>query len=338
MAANYTFTEYQESDRQGVLELMQDTFASENMRKVEFFNFDYWKWQYLANPAGKAITLLAKDHNRIIGQYANIPARLKLNGKFLNSVTVIDLMVRPEYRRQGLFKKMGEAANQQLAQAGVALSLAFPSRSDSYSGFINKLGWFKVGDLPVMVKLVWPLTLRRKTKLEGRKARIEKVSVFPAQINQLWERLKTEIPIGIERNQSYLNWRYFKNPSAKYEVFLIYQNGTIAGYLVLRIMKTSGIKIGVIVDMLCWGKPDILKAAVTTAIDFIRNSGASLCAILKTKLYENSLRKLGFLQLPTRLSPKNYSLIARVNQPGLDLTTLSNIDNWFLMFGDWDLV
>lgn len=336
MRKDYLIKQYSDADKKEALNLMQEVFASEGLRKSAYFSPGFWKWQYQDNPSGKAITLLAKDNGSVVGQYVNVPVHLKLNGKIEKSALVIDLMVRKPYRRQGLFQKMGEAANNRLPKLGVSISFAFPSRNESYAGFIHKLGWFEVGALQSLVKPVLPKIFKNKRKDAGIK--VQKISTFPQEINLLWERLKSLVNIGVVRKSKYLNWRYFGNPASKYAVFLVKQDGELIGYFVLKITKVSGIKVGIIVDMFCVNELNVVEAVIDKANSYFLDSGAFLCTMLRTKLYERSLKKVGFRALPDRISPRSYSLIAKVNSDELDLVDLSNLDNWFLQFGDWDVV
>lgn len=328
--------QYTNSDKSKVFDLMKDMFSSEKMRKAPYFSKDFWKWQYQENPYGNAITILAKDGEDVIGQYANIPVNIKFNSTTLISSITIDLMVKKPYRKQGIFKKMANAAGDKLLESGIALSFAFPSRAESYSGFVSRLGWFRVGDLRILVKPVLSRIFKSKESAAGIK--IEKIDRFSDEIDLLWDRISPSIKIGIIRNKEYLNWRYFKNPAGGYEVFLAWRNNIPVGYCVLKTVKVSKLKVGVIVDIFCVDALDIVTAMVRRADRYFLRTGAFVCIALRNKLYEKLLKGIGFKVLPDRLSPKNYTLIARVNVDAMDLSSLMDPDNWFLNFGDWDVV
>lgn len=331
---SYSIEQYKAIDRDSVFGLMQEIFVSEKMRKSDFFNLDLWKWQYENNPFGQAVTILAKHNSKVIGQYANIPLRLKLNGKLTNSALVIDLMVKDSYRRKGLFKMMGDASNRKLAASDFSLSMAFPSRQESELGFINKLGWFRVSGLNVLWKPVVPAIKRQRYQ----DITISPVREFPEEVNILWEEMKNNINVGVVRNRDYLNWRFFRKPKEEYQAFLVHRGVKLAGYFVVKIDNISKIKLGLIVDMLCLNELEIIKSAIRKISDLCITQGAYLCVILRTRLYENILRETGFRSLPNKLSPKNYSLIVKAHKEDLDLSALKNIDNWYLTFGDWDVV
>jgi hypothetical protein len=336
MKRDYTIEPYKKSDRIQVLELMHDTFWSEKMMKVHSFDLDSWRWQYQENPYGHAITFLAKANGKIIGQYANVPINMKFDNRLLHSVLVIDLMVRNEFRRKGLFKMMGDACNSMLPKLGISLSIAFPSRYESEAGFLKKLGWLKVGDLKMLAKLILP-KIQNKNKLSP-EIKIKEIQSFPDDTDQLWRRLQPQVIIGVVRTKEYLNWRYTKKPEGDYRRFVVYRNNALVGYFVLKTMTISYVKVGLIVDLLCLRNPEIFRSVITKTEDIFRSAGAHLCAILQTQLYNDLLKKAGFIKLPTCLNPRIYSLIVKQNQPDLDFATMQNINNWYLTFGDWDAV
>jgi len=336
MTKEYIFEEYTENDRGALIDFMNGIFQSEKMRKSHDFNLSYWKWQYQENPSGKEITIIAKDNDKVIGQYANVPTRLRFDDNVLNSALVIDLMVSKDYRRKGLFKKMGDMSNSRLAELDIILSMAFPSRNESYAGFINKLDWFKIGNLDVLVKPIFYKLFGSRKIDEG--IEIKEITIFSEEINDLWQKLNSSITIGIVRNKEYLNWRYFNKPNGKYRIFLVYRNGILSGYFVLKLLHLSKIGVGVIVDMLCLNEENIVQSIILKITDLLLKSGVHLCVVLKTKLYEDVLRQSGFRLLPSRFNPKSYALIVRMNKPILRVNELKNIDNWYLTFGDWDVV
>ncbi|MFZ5800485.1 MAG: GNAT family N-acetyltransferase, partial [Candidatus Omnitrophota bacterium] len=329
----------QKSEQPEVIEMLRENFQREKMRKAKHFGAEYWKWQYANNPFGRAITLLAKENGALAGQYANIPIDLKLDGKVVKAATVIDLMVRPEFRRQGIFKKMGEEANRILSRENFALSLAFPSRKDSSAGFVQRLGWQVVGELRVMVGITVP-----KSGTLGRRGtgapviKIKTADSFPERVNELWEETRPQIKVGVERNQKYLNWRYGQNPATKYEIFLGFQDNDLAGYLVLKTERIMGIKLGIIVDMLCRNDEAVIRGLMHKGMQYLHGKGAQACVSLKNSLYACALKALGFWELPSWLNPKRYTLIVRPNQEGPNLSLIKDLNNWYLHFGDWDLV
>jgi hypothetical protein len=347
MEKQYIIKEYEVQDKHAALALMQEIFASEKMNKARYFNTSLWKWQYQDNPSGKAITIIAKHNENLISQYANIPVHLKIGAQVCAAAIVIDLMVKKNYRRLGLFKKMGDFSNNRLAQLNTAITIAFPSRKESCAGFINKLGWYVVGELDTLIKIINPLKKSQVIPLRqgfgGQASQASHVEVkeamsFPDEINNLWDKLKDKINIAVVRDNDYLNWRYFKNPAGGYQAYLAYRDGTLLGYFVLKVTTVAHLKAGLVVDFLCVDDLEIMRELSAKINQLCARGGAYLCGILRTKLYEQKLRQLGFNPLARSLNPKKYTLIAREHQANLDTGAIKNLDNWYLSFGDWDVV
>src|SRR6056297_3232492 len=73
----------------------------------EIANYDYLRWQYLDNPAGKAVVVVARaDSGELAGQYVVIPMAFRLEGKAVKGSLSLNTLTHPAYRGQGLFTKM----------------------------------------------------------------------------------------------------------------------------------------------------------------------------------------------------------------------------------------
>lgn len=324
---------FREDDAQGLCSFMGKIFAREGMRKADHFDETFWRWQYRSHPAGAAFTVVARDGDSIVGHIANIPAPLEVDGREVPAVVTIDLMVEEAYRRRGVFRLMGDASNAMLEKAGVLLSLAFPSRYESYAGFIKKLGWFVVGDLKIWGR---PAFGRVQEGVAG--IRVSRLSGFPDAVDQLWDRLKPDYGIALKRTARCLNWRYFGNPAGNYQVLAAHRGEELLGYLVLQVMRISGLRVGLIVDLLCLNRVEVLRPLMDQARRVFLKESAFLCLILGNRIQIPLLRRLGFREFPRVLSPKKYTLIARINQPGTSVKDWIPVDRWTLHFGDWDVV
>ena len=91
-------------DREGILALRNVVFPVEDPEKRDSA---FWNWEFLDSPAGKARLFVAEDGKRIVGHYAIIPQRFMLAGKPTLGSIVVDVMTHPDYRFQGMFKKIG---------------------------------------------------------------------------------------------------------------------------------------------------------------------------------------------------------------------------------------
>ena len=102
-------------------------------------------------------------------------------------------------------------------------------------GFLKKLGWFRVGDLRILIKPIFPIISYNKRP--AAEFKIEEIKEFPEDVASLWARLKSKLTIGIIRTKQYLDWRYLQCPDKGYRAFTVNRNGALVGYFVLKITK-----------------------------------------------------------------------------------------------------
>src|SRR5687768_17543278 len=110
-----------------------------------------WRWQYLENPETEAegpAIWVARDGNRVLGQYASMPVQLQWGGREVRASWGMDVFLRPEARGQGLGARLFTCWSDHVE---VALGLGLtPS---SYQLF-RKLDYHDVGPVPFFRKVL----------------------------------------------------------------------------------------------------------------------------------------------------------------------------------------
>ncbi|MEA3241223.1 MAG: GNAT family N-acetyltransferase, partial [Pseudomonadota bacterium] len=74
--------------------------------KVAFFKdfpAAWWQWKYLNNPYGHQMVLCCTEDDQIVGVYSGIPYRAWWQNKVVRLTQLMDIMVHPDYRKDGLF-------------------------------------------------------------------------------------------------------------------------------------------------------------------------------------------------------------------------------------------
>ncbi len=276
-----------------VVELSRRTWG-----EAEITNLDYHRWQYVDNPAGPVMGFLARDRetHKIVGQEALIPIQVDLDGVPTAVTLSLNTTTDPAYRRKGIFGGLIRSANESLAPAGMAYVYGVPNQN-SYAGFIG-LGWYLVGDIPLLVR---PVNLRRlvaqRTSLPGvaplvaiagrplaptlpkTPQPVEGVSITPveqfdASFDDLWQRVRGRQRVMVIRDSTYLNWRFHQIPLRRYDCFkATTTDQVLVGYIVLREAEIGGIQAGLIVDFLIDSSPDgerAGKALLSQGLRFIQ--------------------------------------------------------------------
>ena len=115
---------FHEKDQQAVINLYKRVFSQGLTRKK-------WLWKMLKNPNGKPIIHLLLDNDRIVGQYAAIPIRLKFFHQSVYAYQVVDSMIDPAYR-QGLgkvrgFMRVAKSAFSEFTKNQIPITYGFPN-------------------------------------------------------------------------------------------------------------------------------------------------------------------------------------------------------------------
>ena len=192
---SFDFRPYAAGDERAIIELSKLNFPTLNLTQ------EGWRWRYVENPAGPAVIELAWDGRRLVGHYALSLAKLTCGGEPLRAIQSMLTMTHPDYRGRGIFAAIARSAYARAAADGIELLFGFPNRA-SHSGFLRKLGWHTVYEIP-MLRL--PLARVPLPKLEGT---VEGVRIFPRTVEMLWNSLSPSFPFAIAKTAEYLNWRY----------------------------------------------------------------------------------------------------------------------------------
>jgi hypothetical protein len=170
------FRDTTEKDAPNLVEFARKIFHSE-------WNTDFVHWKYFDNPAGRVYgrvaeaVILDPDGSREaggqeikpVGFYGNIPVRLKLGEQVVTGAQAVDAMIAPEARRLGLFVRLNQQTYTQMDQHGLVLDYALPNPA-SEAGFVKRLGWQLVGQVPRYVKILDFQTLPGDIRQSGIKS------------------------------------------------------------------------------------------------------------------------------------------------------------------------
>lgn len=350
--------EFKEEDLPGLLEFGKIIFPEAEPNK---FDQSFWEWEFLKNPAGPAkLWLAAEPDGTIVGHYAVIPAHWSMNKKDILGSIVVDVMTHPDYRQQGMFVEIGRKAMEEAGKEGILFSYGFPVRPEVMPGHL-KVGWENLSSLPVWVRPLRPhkfvehylpwrpfqrlvsaflnplisLYFKRKKDHTSSEIQIEKIDHFDKGAEKIWPTLESHLIQ--KRDQTFLNWRYFGNSHRNYEVYQALRKEEIVGYIALRRLAIFEFQCMALVDILV--KPDekealdllIKKAVFEASQDSTIDMVATM--INPGNPCEALLRKNRFLN-----SGKEFWFILRLNGEIEDREKIKPSPNWFLMWGDIDVI
>ena len=251
---------YKESDKGEVLRLFGKYYGESEVSRRSFF-----EWQHEKSSAGKAIIRLAKTKaGRVVGFYEVLPQDFLIDNKVVKGSVSVNTLVDEEYRGLGIFTKLAEDCYSDCVKRGIAFTIGFPN-PNSYPGFMGKLGFTDLLEMPLLLKpLNWRKLLEKKLgkkfdTLSGwmpdyiRKAK-EAVAVYEEKkvggaFDDLFKRTSRRFDNVTIRDKKFLGWR-LGLPDREYKIFSYRKRKEVSGYLVLRVKEVDGIKNSFMVDFL----------------------------------------------------------------------------------------
>jgi len=334
-------------EKDALFSFLREVYADNDRQSDEQF----WHWHYCESPfAGEDnIPLwIAKHGEEIVGQLGAIPVELNVDGETQRAAWILDLIIRIDFRRHGLAKKLVLAINELYPTM-----LGVNTMEQHAPAMLQSLGWVIAGKINRYSKLIFPGNAARqvsKVKILSkivnsgfslvrlrfaRNPQVRKLERFDSSFDTLQQNSTGQWKCAVVRDAKLLNWQYVDQPGKKFDIIGFYKDQELKGYIVLFFRKKDAngvISKAAITDISY--HPDepvkavdeLLKAALNLAAE--RQVG-SLVTDVVDPLVEERLRNFGFwrvknpLQLMTR-SEKHQDLIY-------------DIDNWFITRGDSDI-
>lgn len=333
------------------------------------FSLDWWRWKYLSNPAGfygeeGDIWVAEANDGEIVGHWAVIPEKMKLNSETVTVAQAVDAATHPDYRGLGIFKSLVKSV---CSDAKKRYPLIFGFPNELYKGY-EKLGWksFRIIDFLNFINYDIPLksyfkngikfylaktSLKllkfrnhislsiRSDKSKSNNIKIEEITHFPSEMNDFWNSLKNEYRIILERDATFLNWRFSKY-LGDYRKFVarFSDDEKIIGYIVIKKTSIRGIPgILDIVDLQALPHESCPSMElVRFIVNIARDEAINVihCRVPQWHHYAKALRNIGFLQVGRLLDYAIY-------QPRLVIYPLAknicfNVDKLFFTLADTD--
>lgn len=354
---------YRAGDERGIVALWKHVFSEGG--EIERADPAYWNWQFRDNPAGLPRIRVAVVGESIVGHWAVIPVHMQILGRTVLGTLALDAMTHPDYRHQSMLTTLASELYAELGRDGIPITYGFPN--DNSIGLVTKkLQWTYLCSLPVCVKPLHPgvivdrvisnrllaaaarplaevgtaLVSRRLTLPDSARANVRWLERFDERADDLWRATYDGSKIALTRNAAFLNWRYFMNPSRRYRAVAFEEQGDLIAYAVVRCMEQFGLRGGMIEDWIGQpGRDDALQAVLAAAMEHFASEHVDLAACLMygDKRGRRLLKRNGFLVAPKR-SFKEWYFGVRVNNESVEPTIVNAPGNWYVTFGDTDIV
>jgi GNAT superfamily N-acetyltransferase len=343
----WSIREYREGDEEQILKLRGMVLSGPNDKQ-------WWQWMFRNSPGGPAYIVVAEVNGRIIGHHAMMSVPLKIRDQITKGSHGLDLMVHPDYRRQGIFRTLSRKMIESPNSLDRSIGFGTPGEM-SHQGFVKWLNVLDVCEIPLLVKVInWGTFLKKRYKIpafvgkllgyiweritnrlplpQDAEIEIDEVTSFDERINKFWEKASGLKEIMVVRDMKYLNWRYAAKPANKYKILIAKKEAEIIGYIVLNLEK-GAMPRGNILDLLTLpGEATVTELLLTRALRCFKEEGIAIisCLMLPDTPYYGTLRKLGFIRR------RGASLCTRIVDQNITKDFVTNPTNWYYVMGDSD--
>jgi hypothetical protein len=336
-----TVRPYRPGDEASILALFNGVFGEGDAR-FETRTLEQWRWLYRDNPAGTQIVVSVEDDGTVVGHYACLPARARVDGEVVVAGQGIDSMVRADYRsglkREGAFVRTARGYFEHFGHWPIcAFGYGFPNRQ-AYPIGVRLVGYKPVfRPLPTLYRNFFEEgdddAVGRETSADAARLDVVEVDRFGAVADELWTRLAPDFPFALVRDAAYLDWRYAACPWLGYRRYVVRERGGRVRALFVARANWQRQPIGALVDFL--GAPDDAAAvglALRTTTRLAREAGQ---ARVEAWFPERSPWFRHALGSGFRSEPCQYVLCVMLYRERPDLEWVR--ERWYYTIGDSDV-
>jgi len=349
-------------DPGGLLALVRAVFPGEDVGDPRFLS-----WLYDLNPRGPAVEFMAKSGDLVKGHIAVLPQRYKVGQDEVSGGVVVNAITHPNFRGRGIFMVLHEELFQSPSAKGITFSFGF-ANLNSEKGCFRHLGYQVIGRLPFWIlPFKLPRILAAQPSRKGaawraaahaaqpllslwsaaRRPRgpasiaIENVAEFGPEFDDLWPAASASGENILVRDRAFLDWRFIRSPTRRYDVFAARKNGRLVGYLVGRTTVIEGLTWGMVMDLISEDTPDgraAMSRLVSAYHRHIAREGADVaaCLMFKHAPAARGLRRNGYIVCPTALLPREFPALLRWYGPWPAPPRFFDPKAWFLTLADND--
>lgn len=310
-----------------------------------------------------AEVVVAECDGRLIGAQAVTYLQFVAAGKEVTAGMFTDGMTHPNYRRQGVFRKLLDETQRRAFAKEASLLFTMPN-DRSLPSFQRSPGWHILPDRVLMARVVEvaglledrgapkPLArgigalthwaIRNGSHLDASGlTEVNDLAPHAAEIDALAaETLPRLGGVACSRKHAFLDWRFAKNPSWRYRYFVAKNSqGRLSAYLVTVAEQRMGTLVSYAADMLWADERDMIRLLDFAALA-VKSGGARLFgSIVSSPALIRVLRKAGFRQVPASVSKRSFHTAYAVHPDRSDIAAIARQgDAWFLSLADFDTI
>lgn len=364
-ADDITIRTYKSGDDKAIAELMHrnfpDTFDVDAICKTS-------AWQFRNSFSKNSGVAIAEAEGKVAAHYAIMWLPMTYKREIIDGAISTASVTDMRFRRRGLFPKLAEKVYHDIRKEGCRLVFGFPNSQSNYSIF-RKIGWFEVSNFPLHLMIcnsipfagriighnVFSAILGRvgnyllhtadrllNKGLSGAPYEIIKVREIDEKMDRIWETTHIAGNLAVVRNKKYLTWRYLEKPYFKYDIYkVVSKDGSVKGYYIVFVSERFGLKTVYVMEMLA-GEDD--KDVYCLMLNHLKKlaheqkADAVSMLIMPGNAHYRIFMKSGFIRVPRKLFPQQIYFGARILSGELDNNYIKKENNWYISWGDLDVV
>jgi GNAT superfamily N-acetyltransferase len=317
----------QPEDDSEIVELLNLVFNGWPQFDLEYTPLEHWRWKFLDKPQGKMISVKTVSDGNIVGCYHGVEMNVKIGEDLVLSSNGVDVAVHPDYRRMGMYSKMNAARLKLRVAEGARLGVWTSGNPILIDHQINPDSFVfpkplarlvRIRDIDLHLKQT-PTDHKQLYKTGHRiiqainraynmlkpdialneNIQITEIKHFGDKIDEFWEKVSASYSYIMERDKTFLNWRYCDPRGGEYHVCIAEEEENILGFCVYRINKKEvDYPQAYIIDLLTLPRRrDVREILVKHAVDYIDKSGINIIRSLNVKdnTIFRTLKKFGFV-------------------------------------------
>lgn len=335
-------------------ELFKDAFPEVSEASVDSYN---WLLQSFPGDKAHSYEYSAHINNEMVGFYAAIPYRYKIQTKVTNIGMVCGVMTSSKHRGKGIFTKLGAYSLNDLKEH-VSFTTGFPIRKEVIPGHL-KVGWKIAFELPLYIKFLKLDSLLKSkfrnlsfltpfansilyvyNKFLNKKLKHHKYSIIIhdnipdyKKMDLFESKWHTENQISLIRDEGFLKWRY-NRPKTTYKFVIVEKENKICGFCSFRKIIKEGVPSYGIMDLRVHEEDNVaLNLIYQTIEEEAKKENVEAILLMISKLYASKYKliKNRFIK-----SPFKFQLIINNLRKDYPDSFLSDESNWHLMWVDSD--
>lgn len=192
------------------------------------YNYKRYNWFNFCPTGNNRIYGIFNKEDKIIGALSALPINIFLNKNLVNGVLLNGGMIHQNYRGKNLFIKLEKYLIKTEKELGTLIFLGAPNKNIFRS------------HLKVGLRVFANLDFIAKFRFSKKRKKCKQIQIFDDSFNELQNEIAKRSNFILNKDNDFLNWRYFQNPDNKYFVYASFVDNKPVGWIVIKQFNDCG--------------------------------------------------------------------------------------------------